>query len=119
MIIINNDNNDACDKDKNDINDDDEDNGIDSNDNIQIMHCSEGISKNYSHKVSSEQSNTHKAVAKGVWIVSKVPSVGNFTNARTKCCVLFVLYNYDVDPCYLINHPHHSPSFLQSKAFQT
>ena len=51
---------------------------------IQIIHSSEVISKNYPHKVPLEQSNTPKAVAEGVWTVLKVPSVGNFTNARTK-----------------------------------
>ena len=55
---------------------------------IQIIHSSEGISKNYPHKVPLEQSYTPEAVAKDVL---KVPSVDNFTNARTKCCVLFVL----------------------------
>ena len=45
---------------------------------IQIIHSSEGIGKNYPHKVPLEQSNTSKAIAEGVWTVSKVPSVGNF-----------------------------------------
>ena len=53
--------------------------------NIQIIHSSEGISKNYPHKVTSEQSNTHEAIAKPVFgLFLKVPSVGSFTNARTK-----------------------------------
>ena len=37
--------------------------------NIQIIHSSEGISKNYPHMVPLEQSNTPEAVAKGVWTV--------------------------------------------------
>ena len=55
------------------------------------MHGSEGISKNSPHNVPLEQSNTPEALAEGVWTVLKVPSVGNFTNDRTKWCVLFVL----------------------------
>ena len=33
-----------------------------------------------------------EAVAEGVWTVLKIPSVGNFTNARTKmlCIILFI-----------------------------
>ena len=44
--------------------------------NIQIIHSSEGISRNYPHKVPLEQSNTPEAAAEGVWTVLKVPSVG-------------------------------------------
>ena len=51
---------------------------------IQIIHSSKGISKNYPHKVPLEQSNTPEVIAKGVWTVSKLPCVGNFTYARTK-----------------------------------
>ena len=48
----------------------------------QILHSSEAINKNYPHKVPLEQSNTPElAIAEGIL---KVPSVGNFTNARTK-----------------------------------
>ena len=46
---------------------------------IQIKHSSEGISKNYPHKVPLEQSNTPEAIAEGAWTVLKVQSVGNFT----------------------------------------
>ena len=46
---------------------------------IQIIHSSAGIRKNYPHKVPLEQSNTPE----GVWTVSKVLSVGNFTNVQT------------------------------------
>ena len=41
---------------------------------IQIIHSSEGISKNYPHKVPLEQSNTLEAITEGVWTVLKVPS---------------------------------------------
>ena len=51
--------------------------------NIQIIHISEGISKNYPHKVPLEQSNTPEAIAESDWTVLKVPSVG-FTNAHQK-----------------------------------
>ena len=60
--------------------------------NIQIIHNSECISKNDPHKVPLEQSNTPEAIAEGVWTILKVPSVGNFTNARTKmmCIICFI-----------------------------
>ena len=58
--------------------------------NIQILHSSEGISKNYPHKVPLEQSNTPEAVAEGVWTVLKVPSVGNFSNALTAVFYLYI-----------------------------
>ena len=48
---------------------------------IQIIHNSEGITKNFPHEVPLEQSNTPETVAEGVWTVLKVPSVGYFTNA--------------------------------------
>ena len=34
---------------------------------IQIIHSSEGISKNYPHKVPLEKSNTPEAIAEGVF----------------------------------------------------
>ena len=56
---------------------------------IQIIHISEGISKNYPQEVPLEQSGMTEAIAEGVWTVLKVPNMGNFTNALTDVYYLF------------------------------
>ena len=72
--------------------------------NIQIKHISEGISKNYPHKVPLEKSNMPEAIAKGVWTVSKIPSVViSLTPEQTDVHHLFykmMFYNYAIISIY-------------------
>ena len=48
-----------------------------------ILYTNNGISKNYTHKVPFEQSDTPEVIAEGVWTVLKVPN-------KIMCIICFI-----------------------------